>query len=39
LNDIQYTEEEFNQWRSKKQLNEKLHSTLEEKPSNKRGKI
>ena len=33
------TEEEFNQWLAKKQLNEKLHSTLEEKPEVKKVKI
>lgn len=39
LNDIEYYEEEFNQWLAKKQLNEKLHTTLEEKSSHKRNKI
>jgi hypothetical protein len=33
------TEEEFNQWRTKKDLNEKLHLTLPEKSKEKKNKI
>lgn len=39
INDVQYTEDEFNQWLAKKHLNEKLHSTLQEKPSERKVKI
>lgn len=39
LNDIEYTEEEFNQWLAKKHLNEKLQSSLAPSPTIKRGKI
>ena len=39
LNDIQKTEEEFNQWLEKKLLNERLQQTLEEKPQGKKVKI
>lgn len=39
LKGIQYTEEEFNQWLIKKNLNEKLHSTLEPRPKGKKNKI
>ena len=39
LNGIEYTEEQFNQWLAKKELNERLHQTLEEKPSLKKPKI
>lgn len=39
LNDTQLTEEEFNQWRMKKELNERLHVTFEPKPTEKRMKI
>jgi hypothetical protein len=39
LNDVQLTEEEFNQWLMKKSLNDKLHSTLVPRPKTKRGKI
>lgn len=39
LNGDELTEEEFNQWLMKKELNEKLHFTLEPKPTTKRGKI
>lgn len=39
INDVQYTEEEFNQWLAKKHLNEKLHSTLEERPIVRKVKI
>ena len=39
LNDVEYTEEEFNHWRSKKDLNEKLHITLEQKTITKRLKL
>lgn len=39
LNGEEVTEEEFNQWLAKKQLNEKLQTNLQEKSSIKRGKI
>lgn len=39
INDVQLTEEEFNQWLAKKHLNEKLQSSLKERPHDKRGKI
>ena len=39
LKGVQYTEEEFNQWLEKYQLNKKLEATLEEKPSVKKVKI
>ena len=39
LNDIQKTEEEFNQWLEKKLLNKRLQQTLEEKPQGKKVKI
>ena len=39
LNGVEYTEEEFNQWLEKKNLNKRLHQTLEEKPSVKKVKI
>lgn len=39
LNGIEYTEEEFNHWLAKKQLNEKLQTTLQEKLSVKKSKI
>ena len=39
LDDIQYTEEEFNEWLAKKKLNEKLQQKLEEKPAIQRVKI
>lgn len=39
INDVQLTEEEFNQWLEKKELNEKLHTNLEEKSSHKINKI
>ena len=39
LKGIEYTEEQFNQWLAKKELNERLHQTLEEKPSLKKPKI
>lgn len=39
INDVQLTDEEFNQWLEKRQLNEKLQSSLTEKPKDKRGKI
>ena len=32
LNGAQHTEQEFQQWLDKKNLNEKLHATLEQKP-------
>lgn len=39
LNDISYTKEEFEQWLAKKELNEKLETTLESKPKEKKKKI
>ena len=39
LKGVQYTEEEFKKWESKKFLNEKLHSTLKEKPGGRKVKI
>lgn len=39
LDGVKYTEEEFNHWLSKKQLNERLTEQLEEKPSGKKVKI
>lgn len=39
LNGVEYTEEEFNQWLIKKELNEKLQSTLKLKPKEKKKKI
>lgn len=39
LNGVQYTEEEFNQWLVKKNLNEKLHENLSHKAKIKRSKI
>lgn len=39
INGVQYTQEEFNHWKEKKHLNEKLHATLEQRPSIKCGKI
>lgn len=39
LNHSEISESEFNQWRMKQDLNEKLHSTLPSKPMIKRGKI
>lgn len=39
IDDVQLTEEEFNQWLAKKELNEKLHTNLEEKSSYKINKI
>ncbi len=39
INGNQLTQEEFNQWLDKKNLNEKLHSTLAPSPTIKRGKI
>lgn len=39
LNGIEISEEQFNQWLEKKQLNEKLHTTLSPSPSIKKGKI
>ncbi|WP_202416732.1 hypothetical protein [Duganella qianjiadongensis] len=39
LNGISYSEEEFNQWLMKKNLNKKLQATLLHKTKNKRGKI
>lgn len=39
VNGIECTEEEFNQWLAKKLLNDKLHITLGEKPTQKKNKI
>ena len=39
LGGVKYTEEEFNHWLSKKQLNERLTEQLEEKPTGKKVKI
>ena len=39
LNDVELTEEEFNQWLSKKELNERLTEQLEVKPTGKKVKI
>ncbi len=39
LNGAKYTKEEFNQWLEKKQLNEKLQTTLVSLPTTKRSKI
>jgi hypothetical protein len=39
LNGVELSEEQFNQWLEKRRLNEKLQSTLEEKPAIKKGKI
>lgn len=39
LNDIELTEQEFNQWLDKKNLNEKLEQTLSSKSIEKRVKI
>lgn len=39
INGIQFTEQEFIQWKEKKKLNEKLHFTLEERPVHKKCKI
>ena len=39
LNNQRLTEEEFNHWLDKKNLNEKLHSTLKSRPKEKRDKI
>ena len=39
VDDVQLTEEEFNQWLEKKNLNDKLQSFLEDKFEQKRNKI
>lgn len=39
INDVEMTEEEFNHWLKKKQLNEKLQSTLAPRPLEKKKKI
>jgi len=39
VNGNELTEEEFNQWLEKKQLNERLHQELEEKPVVRKPKI
>ena len=39
MNGVQYSKEEFNQWLEKKNLNERLNQTLDEKPSKKKVKI
>lgn len=39
VNGVQYTKEEFQQWLAKKELNEKLESTLEPKHKDKKKKI
>ncbi len=39
INNKRFTEEEFSEWRLKKELNEKLQSSLPPKPITKRGKI
>ena len=39
LDGVQYTEEQFNQWLAKKELNENFHHTPEEKPSVRKVKI
>ena len=39
IDDVQLTEEQFNQWLAKKQLNEKLQSSLSEKSEQKKNKI
>lgn len=39
LNDAEYTEQEFNQWLAKKQLNKKLHTSLAKKSFLKQNKI
>ena len=39
LNDIELTEEEFKHWLEKRKLNEKLQSSLQTKPTEKRSKI
>ncbi|MHA6897972.1 hypothetical protein [Ralstonia pseudosolanacearum] len=39
LNGVELSEEEFKQWLEKKELNEKLHTTLAPKPMIKRSKI
>ncbi len=39
IDDVQLTEEEFNQWLEKKNLCNKLQTSLEEKPEQKKNKI
>lgn len=39
LNGVEYTEEEFNQWLEKKNLNEKLQVTFEPKYKEKKNKV
>ncbi len=39
INGIELTEREFDQWLGKRQLNEKLQSSLAPSPSSKKGKI
>ena len=39
LNGVEQTQQEFQQWLDRKNLNEKLHATLEPKPTEKRLKI
>lgn len=39
INDVNYSEGEFNHWLEKRQLNERLHIGLDEKPRYKKSKI
>ncbi|MHC3434954.1 hypothetical protein G7048_06145 [Diaphorobacter sp. HDW4B] len=39
LNDQEHTKQEFEQWQDKKHLNDKLQTTLEPKPTEKRSKL
>ena len=39
LNNIEHTKQEFLQWQEKKHLNDKLQTTLELKPTEKRSKL